>query len=189
MTYDEFKSLLDTITTYYGLEKSISPERIRMWHRRVEHIPFQAARQIKNRIFEDHDYLPRNIPKAFNKAYHAFATSNTGPDFKQEPCDDCRGSGLFFPFLMDNRAKRYEKRVIACGNCDNWKRHFGGLDMWVGAGKDVSMRVERKTKAEIMALPFFAGFDGAPDTIDNIRRLNEKMRIANNQRVNQNDGG
>jgi hypothetical protein len=89
---------------------------------------------------------------------------------------------------MDHTFKRYAKQVFACGACQNWRKHWDTLVSDVGKYNDIQLKILRKTKDEIEALPFFAGFDGDIETIRKIRRLNNMMLKSNNKAGGVSDG-
>jgi hypothetical protein len=75
MTKDELKIFLDEITTYYGLDKIISPKRLELWAGFVDYIPSTALRFIASQIYKNSDTMPRNIPKHMQRWFYEWKGS------------------------------------------------------------------------------------------------------------------
>jgi hypothetical protein len=124
MTKDELKIFLDEITTYYGLDKIISPKRLELWAGFVDYIPSTALRFIASQIYKNSDTMPRNIPKHMQRWFYEWKRINSiSQHYEQTECPDCRSTGLIWYYeTIDNF--KYTK-VAVCALCDNWRLNMG----------------------------------------------------------------
>ena len=48
---------------------------------------------------------------------------------KDEPCEDCRGEGVFFVrYKATDGSDRMNSALILCGACENWRKIYSSLD-------------------------------------------------------------
>jgi len=182
---DAFNQLVSDLTTYYGVKGSIDTARADSWFSRCMNINEAAVDFIKNGILGEYDYIPRNLPKAIQKFSTEFWAKNKKIDtegFDAQPCDDCGGSGVLIPYLYQSVTMRYDKQVIACGSCNNWRQHWDRLEFKLGKEEYLPMKINRMTKAAIESMEYFAGFDDDLHTANRVRELNAKTFKANDRR-------
>ena len=127
MSDAKFESAIHNLYEYFD-RKPPTFDKKRAVLKRVQYIPDEAVDWIVDKIQDEMDSLPRNIGKAFKLNYQAWQSSNTGKvhTYKQEKCDQCKGTGLLWYSYFDEDFQNDIEKVAVCGDCENW-RQFGPL--------------------------------------------------------------
>lgn len=127
MTKDDFKIFVRTVGNYYGYKDIVNQDRFGLWYAQLKNIPEIALKHISNRIFEDKDSMPRNLPKVVKIYFSEWLSYNPERATSGKAntlCEDCSSTGLlFYEKFSDGRVYRF---VARCAACENWKQHFNG---------------------------------------------------------------
>jgi hypothetical protein len=108
---------------YWRLDKLPSEQQITLWLSQLEHIPGAALNWILPDLYQEHDNLPRNLPKAIKEAY-AKAPIESRKHIVKVHCDQCNGNG-HFRIRYEDSMKQMVWGVAICKACDNWRVDFG----------------------------------------------------------------
>lgn len=129
MKKEEFKNFLRRINAYYGYDKIISPERFYAWANKVVNIPKAAEDYIFEQITEQHNTMPRNLPKWIKEYFSAWRSADPGrqinPHIKKTNCTDCSGSGFIRFRKADAVTGMLYTYCARCGACRNWMLQVG----------------------------------------------------------------
>ena len=108
---------------YWRMEKLPSEQQINLWHTQLEHIPNGTLNWILPDLYQEHDSLPRNLPKAIKEAYQKAPVENRKHVVKVF-CDQCKGAGSFRVRYKD-AMQQMVWGVAICKACENWRVDFG----------------------------------------------------------------
>lgn len=92
----EFSSFVETLSTYFGA-KAPGMKAVDLWFDMVQNIPAEALPWIENKICQEQDTIPRNLPKAIRELFEAWLQAHPEKRaFTQEnrSCPDCEGGWL-----------------------------------------------------------------------------------------------
>jgi len=95
MTRFEFMALAESLAAYYSA-KTPGSKTIDLWFDMVQNIPAEALPWIEQKIYQEHDLLPRNLPKAIRELFEAWLQANPEKRAHKESvdCPDCEGGWL-----------------------------------------------------------------------------------------------
>lgn len=95
MTRFEFMALAESLAAYYSA-KTPGSKTIDLWFDMVQNIPAEALPWIEQKIYQEHDLLPRNLPKAIRELFEAWLQANPEKRARKESvdCPDCEGGLL-----------------------------------------------------------------------------------------------
>ena len=128
------RELVKSVNQFFGLEKTVSPERLQMWAEKLKHVPDGCHRYVFERITSELDSPPRNFPKLVVQYARQWSEANCrGLSQRQEDCHECGGSGFLWCRRLavlggevlrgrDGNAL-YEMVSYRCPKCLNWQRH------------------------------------------------------------------
>ena len=128
------RELVKSVNQFFGLEKTVSPERLQMWAEKLKHVPDGCHRFVFERVTSELDAPPRNLPKFVMQCAHQWSQANfRGSSQRQENCSECNGHGLLWCKRLavvagevlrgrDGNAL-YETVSYRCAKCLNWQRH------------------------------------------------------------------
>ena len=63
MTRLEFVEFLERVSTYFGAKRLMDEKRIESFYDQCHHVPHEALGWIEDRIYQEQDSMPRNLPK------------------------------------------------------------------------------------------------------------------------------
>lgn len=69
MTDVEFVQAVNHITSYLGYQRTLTPQVLAAWHNKIQSIPTEAVPYIVQRITDEAENMPRNVPKLFRELY------------------------------------------------------------------------------------------------------------------------
>ena len=142
MDYGSFVYFLQELNDYYGLDKIFSPSRKERWHNYVKYMPNESLKYIRDRIFDEKETIPRNIPMWMKNYFRDWKVLNSGRFLQYTPviCDECGTIGLFW-ITAELDGIDYTS-VAVCKKCENWQLHLG---------PETVDKMRRATRAELEA--------------------------------------
>lgn len=132
MKLEEFKTLLERLSVYFGTTGFVSKERLQAWFQEVKNIPSSAIEFIYTQFVKERDLIPRNVPKAIKEYTQLWHQTNYKHpnDRNTMPCRECGGRGFIWcrrPFLHEgeplshmNDRELSEEISYRCASCQNW---------------------------------------------------------------------
>jgi hypothetical protein len=86
MVEADFTALIYDIFAYYRSDKLPELKHIQSWIPFCKHIPSDKTtlNQIKDRLYQDKDNIPRNLPKAINEAYSQLPHDSNPVDYERD---------------------------------------------------------------------------------------------------------
>lgn len=103
MRDDSFAHAVNEIAAFLG-SKEVPPHTKAAWFDKVQNIPDEALPYIVEKITDEVDAMPRNLPKVFKEKFRAWQMDNPGKCVvvEQQGCRDCE-SGILFLERTDER--------------------------------------------------------------------------------------
>lgn len=117
MTRFEFMALAESLAAYYSA-KTPGSKTIDLWFDMVQNIPAEALPWIEQKIYQEHDLLPRNLPKAIRELFEAWLQAHPEKRARKESvdCPDCESGWL----ILEKDQDPYRTPISAtapCGRC------------------------------------------------------------------------
>lgn len=119
--------VLKELSVYMG--RSLNDEQMRFYQKNLREIPAEfLASACGNLMMENPPGVPSRFPTVFDLKTHWNAvrgSQQTGAsDFKRTPCADCRGEGILWYRVRDERSiSGIYERCCKCDNCNNHLQH------------------------------------------------------------------
>ena len=95
MKEHEILHAVNQLATFFNASKAPGPAVIDSWAPKLATIPSEAIGFILNKIQDECDSIPRNLPKAFRDLYRQWRASNPQKETEREGCQDCENGRLF----------------------------------------------------------------------------------------------
>jgi len=112
-----FDDILKQLCNYY--ERKVFPLNSAhdLWFKKTENIPDEAAFYIRDRIYEELESFPKNLPKIMWAFYHEWIEAHPEKRAKLNyfNCPDCN-EGLIF-CRKKNSDDKYIRYVFKCSRC------------------------------------------------------------------------
>jgi hypothetical protein len=125
MERDTFDRMIEDLYSFFQVDRRPTSKVLAMWFDKTKGIPNLAVGWIRERIEEERDALPRNMPKWLMTYFAMWRQAHPESVIDQPvvPCTQCGGYG----FLWAKRpVAGYMLRVtFICGDCSNAGRHLG----------------------------------------------------------------
>lgn len=133
MNRDVFDELVRDLNSYFGSEKTVSPRRADQWFYKVKDIPEASIDFIYNKITNERDAMPRNLPKYIISFYFQWRSSSDQViNYPVTHCDECNSKGFLWvkrPSMINGTEvinaqgeKMMEEISFRCASCENWRR-------------------------------------------------------------------
>ena len=117
MVRNDFSRIITTLCEYYE-RKEPKNAALEVWFSRCKYIPTEPLDYIAQRIMENHESFPKNLPSAMRDTYTEWLQSN--PDKRAVKtftnCPDCE-EGLIFTSKHQEKFNVKYKYVFSCGKC------------------------------------------------------------------------
>ncbi len=134
MEQQTLRGLVKSINEFFGLEKTVSPERLQMWAEKLQNVPDGCHRYVFERVTSELEAPPRNLPKLVTQYARQWREANfRGSSQRQEDCPECDGHGLIWvrriAAIGGETLKGRDGNLLTeevsyrCSKCDNWRRH------------------------------------------------------------------
>ena len=115
MKEHEILHAVNQLATFFNATKAPGPAVIDYWAPKLAMIPTEALGFILNKIQDECDTIPRNLPKAFRDLYRQWRASNPQKEVKLEGCPDCESGMLFLERVRQDGT--IETGATLCANC------------------------------------------------------------------------
>jgi hypothetical protein len=146
----EILHAVNQLATFFNATKSPGPAVIDSWAPKLAMIPTEAISFVLNKIQDECDSIPRNLPKAFRDYYRQWRAANPQKETRLEGCPDCESGTLFLERVREDGA--IETGTTLCAKC------YQGVSAG-NIGKaylsDMETRGWRSTKAKTIGPGFF----------------------------------
>lgn len=112
-------AIVRNLCIYFERKVTPTPGAIDMWFSRVENIPDEPVNWIVQRIKENHDQFPKNLPNTIWDYYREWlAMYPEKRAFKdRQNCQKCNGDGYVFAIRFSDDGRHHEY-VFRCPVCD-----------------------------------------------------------------------
>ena len=121
---DESKQAFNRLFAHFN--RAPRREAYPSWHAKIAHIPAEALQYAIERIEDEAQAMPLNLPKALKDGWMAWQNANPERIARQRtPCKACDGRGeIMFEKLNPDFGKTY-RFACRCGHCRNWYPDIG----------------------------------------------------------------
>lgn len=162
MTEYKFIGLINMLVSYFNAKSSIldNSGMIGLWRMKVERVPDAATNFLFEKITNDYERMPQNLPKAMMEHLSAYYALNP-IDTEQHGCDEC-----FCGYLSGVDKSGFSKSFL-CSNCHRLPRFEGELRFSIHDIEARGYAVRRKIRA-------FEKVEGK----DIVNNLVEKMEVV-----------
>jgi ribosomal protein S27AE len=117
MVRNDFSRIISTLCEYYE-RREPKNAALEAWFARCKHIPIEPLDYIAQKIMENHETFPKNLPSAMRDTFTEWLQAN--PDKRAVKtftnCPDCE-DGLIFTTKHQEKLKVKYKYVFSCGKC------------------------------------------------------------------------
>lgn len=117
MVRNDFSRIITTLCEYYE-RREPKNAALEAWFARCRHIPAEPLDYIAQKIMENHETFPKNLPAAMRDTFTEWLQAN--PDKRAVKtftnCPDCE-DGLIFTSKHQEKFNVKYKYVHACGKC------------------------------------------------------------------------
>jgi hypothetical protein len=167
MREENFAHAVNQIAAFLGSREAPAHTKV-AWFEKVQNIPEEALPFIVEKLTDECDTMPRNLPKAFREKFRAWQMENPGKvaSVDEKGCRDCEAGILFLE--RDGRTA-----VIFC-HC------LQGSAGYVGRVSLAQMEAQgwRSTKGKTLG----ADFKNAPGVRDQVARARAQYARPDNDR-------
>jgi hypothetical protein len=118
VTKVEWADFCEDVTSYFGALKLVGDKRVDLWYDECHFIPIEALEWIKRKIFDEHDSLPRNLPKALKGLWYAWKDANPERLVHENVQCDAPGCTNGFINVYLPRKHEYEHPYTGIAWCD-----------------------------------------------------------------------
>lgn len=123
-----FNTVIVDLAAFYERNKQPSSNTLDLWYKKVKSIPDESLNWIKDKIYEEYEYFPRNLVAALWSQYHAWIDSH--PEKRAiktyRDCPDCFQGIITCHRKIENLHYRYFFRCLRCKQDDTraWPEAF-----------------------------------------------------------------
>lgn len=119
--------MLKELSGFMG--RKLSDDQLRFYQNNLREVPAEFLASIcGNYMMENPPGVPSRFPTVFDLKKHWNAVRSTqqnrASDFRRSPCSDCRGEGILWYRVKDDRSiSGIYERCCKCNSCNNHLQH------------------------------------------------------------------
>lgn len=125
MVRQEFDAVIENLGAFYERKVKPIPRTLEMWFEKVKNIPSEAVGPIQDKIMDECEYWPRNLPATLWAMYHTWLEAH--PEKRAHrteiDCPDCESGWLTLQKIVLNKFGKSMYRTAIptfawpCGKC------------------------------------------------------------------------
>jgi hypothetical protein len=125
LTEEGLKNALFDLYECLNYSNKAPADRIRFWQNKLYRFTDEQVWKACERMQDDLDALPRNVPKAIKAAIVNLYGAEERQWIDYGQCDSCQKSGGFCVLVKNKVTQHWQEKIIFCSECENWRNVSG----------------------------------------------------------------